>query len=89
MSGENGKAPNGWKVASALFTIALALLGVLYSDARGDITQLQHENRSTADRLARVETLVKSIDNRTERIEDKLDAALDRPITFSNRPGPR
>jgi hypothetical protein len=85
---KDDKAPSGWKVAGFLLTLAIALLGILYRDARGDISQLQAENRGATERLARLETLVQSIDGRTVRIENKLDNALDRP-NVSFRPGPR
>lgn len=90
MSAENGNGKITWRgIGIAALALVQLLLGTLYADARSDLTQVQTENRGAAERLARLETLVQSIDGRTVRIENKLDNALDRSPSFSNRPGPR
>ena len=92
MSGENGKAPNGWKVAGLALAVIQVLLGLLYADLRADQSRTEAKVEGLAAisiRLATVEATLNSVDARTVRLENKLDAALDRSPSFSSRPGPR
>lgn len=87
----NGKAPTWPMLAKGLWAIVTALLLILYNDARGDIGRLNERVdalQSMVERLGRLEERVTAIDARTLRIENKLDAALDRQ-PYVGRPGPR
>lgn len=92
MSTENGKAPNGWKVAGLALAVIQILLGLLYADLRADQQRTEEKVdglTAISVRLATVEATLNSVDARTVRLENKLDAALDRNATFRNATGPR